>query len=93
MRRYSSGQRGQTVNLLGLALRRFESFSAHRYIVSVKDENAAAMFREYEEPRGGGQPELRDRRNERRGRILLCALVLLDTSRSSSEVEQLHGKE
>jgi hypothetical protein len=30
MRRYSSGQRGQTVNLLALCLRRFESSPAHK---------------------------------------------------------------
>ena len=38
MGRYQSGQLGQTVNLLALRLRRFESFSAHIFMAIINSD-------------------------------------------------------
>lgn len=38
MGRYRSGQPGQTVNLLALRLRRFESYSAHSFMPIINPD-------------------------------------------------------
>lgn len=43
MGRYRSGQTGQTVNLLGASLRRFESFSAHTNMYFDKNAGVAQL--------------------------------------------------
>ena len=42
--RYRSGQTGQTVNLLALRLRRFESFSAHQKLSPKGDSFCIQSF-------------------------------------------------
>jgi hypothetical protein len=63
---YSSGQRGQTVNLLGFALRRFESFSYHQRSL----RKSAKLTRWSRQPPGVGDAGYNGSSHPRSRRVL-----------------------